>query len=78
MNRLRAFTIIIGGAILTVLGIGIWESPEISWEGFLAAWSIIGNEIARLKDDPFAVLGILVIIVGLVITYRGFKRLVRG
>ena len=52
MNRLRALTIIVGDVVLTVLGIGMWESPEINWEGFLAAWSTVGNEIARLKDDP--------------------------
>ena len=78
MNRIRAFIIVAGGVILTVLGIGMWESPEINWEGFLAAWSLVGNELARLKDDPFAILGILVLIAGLLVTYHGFQRLVRG
>jgi hypothetical protein len=31
-----------------------------------------------LKDDPFAILGILIIIVGAFIVYQGIRRLVKG
>jgi len=78
MNRLKAAVIFVGGVVLVVLGIGMWESPEINWNGFIKAWSTIGNEIVRLKNDPFAILGILVIIVGVWIAYNGIKRMVAG
>lgn len=78
MNRVKAIVLLIGGLVVLVLGMGMWESPEMSWDGFLNAWSLLGEELARLKDDPFAILGILVIIVGAFITYHGIKKLVRG
>jgi len=78
MNRIKAIVFLIGGLVVLVLGIGMWKSPEMSWEGFLNAWYLLGEELARLKDDPFAILGILIIIVGAFITYQGIKRLVKG
>jgi hypothetical protein len=78
MNRIKAIVFLIGGMVVLVLGLGMWKSPEMSWEGFLNAWYLLGEEFARLKDDPFAILGILIIIVGAFITYQGIKRLVKG
>jgi hypothetical protein len=78
MNRIKAIVLLIGGLVVLVLGIGMWQSPEMSWDGFLNAWALVGEELGRLKDDPFAILGILVIIVGAFITYHAIKKLVRG
>ena len=78
MNRIKAIVFLIGGMVVLVLGLGMWKSPEMSWEGFLNAWYLLGEEFARLKDDPFAILGILIIIVGAFITYQGIKKLVKG
>jgi len=78
MTRLRGLVIFIGGVVLMVLGIGMWRSPELDWEGFLEAWSVVINDIARLIHDPFAVLGVVVLIVGLVMAYNGIRRIVRG
>ena len=77
-GRIKAIIIIVTGVILFVLGIGMWVSPEINWDGFMGAWALLGNEFARLKDDPFAVLGILVIIAAVIIAYHGIKRLIKG
>jgi uncharacterized membrane protein YidH (DUF202 family) len=77
-TRIKAAVIIIAGVIILVLGIGMWQSPEVDWAGFMGAWGSLGNEFTRLKHDPFAVLGILVIIVGVIIAYTGIKRLIRG
>jgi hypothetical protein len=76
-GRLKAIVITLGGAIVLVLGIGMWKSPEMSWDGFLNSWYLIGQEFVRLKDDPFAILGILIIIVGAFVTYHGIRWLVR-
>jgi len=61
-----------------VMGLGMWRSPELDWEGFLAAWSLVFNDIARLMDDPFAVLGVVVLIIGFLVVVNGLRRLVRG
>jgi hypothetical protein len=78
MKRVKAFVLMLGGIVILVLGIGMWKSPEMSWDGFIGAFSLIGDEFLRLKDDPFAILGILIIIVGVFITYYGIKRLIKG
>ncbi len=78
MSRLMGLGIVVGGVLLIVLGLGMWKSPEINWEGFLDAWASIGNEIARLIDDPFAVLGMVVLIIGIFVAVLGLRRLVRG
>ena len=78
MSKLKEIGIVIGGTVLAVLGLGMWQSPEINWYGFLGAWASIGNEIARLADDPFAILGIVVLVIGVLIAILGLRRLVRG
>ena len=78
MSRVRGLIIFIGGLVLMVTGLGMWQSPEIDWEGFLAAWSMIGDEIVRLIHDPFAVLGIVILVSGFLIVVNGLRRLVRG
>jgi hypothetical protein len=77
-SRIKAIIIIVVGVILFVLGIGMWVSPEVNWDSFIGAWSLLRDEFTRLTDDPFAVLGILVIIAAVLIAYHGIKRLVKG
>jgi len=43
----------------------------------MGAWGSLGDDFP-LRHDPFAVLGILVIIVGVIISYAALKRLIRG
>ena len=51
-NRLRGFIVLSGGVVLMVLGLGMWRSPEINWEGFIDAWSLVFSDIARLICRP--------------------------
>jgi uncharacterized membrane protein YidH (DUF202 family) len=78
VSRIKAVVILIVGVVVLVLGIGMWQSPEVDWPGFMGAWQSIGDEFTRLKNDPFAILGIVVIIVGVILAYYGIKRLIRG
>jgi uncharacterized protein YjeT (DUF2065 family) len=66
------------GLVLVVLGVGMWQSPEMDWQGFLLAWSSVTKEIGRLVHDPFAILGIFVVTVGALIALRGLWGVVRG
>ncbi len=77
MRKLRGLITFSGGLVLTILGIGMWESPHINWEGFLAAWSIVGDEIVRLWHDPFAALGVVVVIIGVSVASNGLWQVVR-
>ena len=76
MSRLRGLIAFIGGVVVIFLGIAMWRSPEVNWEGFLEAWSLTISEIARLIDDPFAVLGIVIVIIGFLVAVSGLKRIV--
>ena len=78
VTRIKAAVIAIVGVFILVLGIGMWQSPEVDWPGFMGAWGSLGDEFTRLKNDPFAILGILVIVVGVILAYYGIKRLIRG
>ena len=78
MSRLRGLFTFSVGVVLIILGIGMWRSPEIDWEGFLDAWAMVIGDIVRLTDDPFAVLGVIVLIVGLFVAASGLQRAVRG
>jgi len=78
VSRLRGLPYFLGGLVLIIPGIGMWRSPEINWGGFLDAWSLVINDIARLSHDPFAVLGVMVLIIGLLIALNGLRRIVRG
>ena len=77
-TRIKAVVILVAGVSVLVLGIGMWQSPEVDWPGFIGAWHSLGDEFNRLKADPFAILGILVIIVGVVLAYYGIKHLIKG
>ena len=78
MSRLKGLITFSGGGMLMVLGIGMWRSPEIDWEGFVEAWSMVIGDIARLIDDPFAILGVIVLVIGLLVGVSGLRRAVRG
>jgi len=78
MSRIKGLTVFVGGVILFVIGLGMYISPELDWRGFLGAWVVIIKDIIRLAHDPFAILGILVMITALFVVVNGVRRLVRG
>jgi uncharacterized membrane protein YidH (DUF202 family) len=77
-TRIKALIILAAGIVLLILGIAMWQNPEADWPGYVGAIGSIGDEFNRLKNDPIAVIGILVIIVAVIIAYYGIKRLIRG
>ncbi len=77
MGRLRGLIIFLGGVVLMVMGLGMYRAPHLDWEGFIEAWSLLFSDIARLIDDPFAVLGVVVLIIGFLVVVNGLRRVVR-
>ena len=61
---------IIAGTVITVLGLAAAYGgiPEATWE-------IMGSKIAPLIWGwPFAIFGIILLLIGLIITYYGAKK----
>lgn len=75
VSKFKGFLVLITGVILIMLGLGMWRSPDIDWKGFLGAWTMVADEAVRLFHDPFAILGILVLLVGAWITLKGLRYL---
>jgi phosphotransferase system glucose/maltose/N-acetylglucosamine-specific IIC component len=61
---------IIAGTVITVLGLSAASG------GFPGAiWEIMGSKIPPLEWGwPFAILGIILLLIGLIITYYSFKK----
>ncbi len=78
MSRLRGFGILVVGVVLIVLGIGMWQSPEVNWKSLVDAGFLAIKEIVRLAQDPFAVVGIIVFAVGIFLALHGAWRVLRG
>jgi len=61
---------IIAGTVITVLGLSaaLGGLPEATWE-------IMGSTIPPLEWGwPFAILGIILLVIGLIITYYSVKK----
>jgi len=78
MSRLRGAVVFVVGLVLIILGIGMWQNPNINWRGFVGTWSSIIDGIGKLVHEPFAALGIVVLVVGFMMAIGGFRRMVRG
>lgn len=70
------------GFIVAVVGYGMYRSPHLDWEGFLhvfpEVFSVISREVIRFIEDPFAFIGLIVMIVGIAISYKGLKIILFG
>lgn len=79
---LSVLLVLLTGLIVIWVGYGIWRSPHLDWEGFweagaeAARW--LWSEAIRLWHDPFAVIGIAVVVGGLIIVLYGIRKLFRG
>ena len=69
---------LIAGILTIVLGYGAWRSPRLDWTSFVDAFEqfggIVFSEIIRMMNDPFAFIGLIVMIVGSVLTINTIKK----
>ena len=79
VNRLMGFVLVVAGLVTIVAGFGAWKNPHLDWEIFKAAFSSvfasIKEEINRVFDDPFALIGLILMIAGFVAAINGIKKL---
>jgi hypothetical protein len=88
--RLIGFIIILTGLLILVVGYGMWESPELDWNGVLnvlsEAVSTISNvgyqllsaaysAIIKIMNDPFSGVGLVIMAVGIGIVAVGIKSI---
>jgi len=74
-KRLLGIALSLVGFIVGWVGFGMWRSPELDWGGFKQTGAIVlkwfGDEIVRLVTDPFAILGIVVMVAGVIVLIKG-------
>jgi len=65
------------GLVVFVVGYGMWKSPHLDWELFVRAWRSLGvylwNELTRMLEDPFAIVGLILLAVGVWVVVAGIK-----
>ena len=80
MGLLKGFAIFASGILLVIIGYGMYRSPELDWEGFTNTILHIGEgiiaEINRFVADPFALLGVFVILIGMGLILYGGKKMI--
>ncbi|NHJ32642.1 MAG: hypothetical protein FK732_07260 [Asgard group archaeon] len=60
--NLKKTILIILGLVTSIVGWGMWKEPHLDWN-ILSL--LIVEELSRLANDPFAILGLMIMILGL-------------
>ncbi len=80
-NRIVGFLLVIAGLIAFILGFGAWKNPHLDWniftQSFITVWITMKDEIARFIIDPFAFVGLIVMIVSLIAIGKGLRNLIK-
>jgi hypothetical protein len=73
------------GAVVCWVGYALWRSPHLDWRSLLdSGFGVLSwawDEVSRIAQDPLAVIGLLVMVVGagvLLVGVRKVKVLVFG
>lgn len=82
MNKKRFYGVafLLVGVVVAWVGYGMWRYPHLDWNGFkesggeLVGW--FASEAVRLADDPFAIIGIVVMVGGIIVLIKGAEKLI--
>ena len=81
VNKLTGSLIFIAGLISFAAGFGAWKNPHLDWAVFMQSlvdiWVGVSNEIVRFFGDPFAFVGLMVMIVSSIAIVDGVKKLLK-
>ena len=66
------------GALVCWVGYALWRSPHLDWGSLIESgrgvFSWIWDELSRIAHDPLAVIGIVVMVVGVGVLLVGMRR----
>lgn len=80
--RISGLIIIIAGLIVTIVGFRMYRSPPLNWESFIVslsdAFSSLAFQISYLIENPLGIIGFIVILAGVAVSFKGLKMLIFG
>ena len=62
--------VVIGGLVATFVGWAMWQEPHLDWDTLRLC--MIG-EAQRLVHDPFAILGLIIMLLGIGVVIRALS-----
>ncbi len=81
-SRVNGALTALAGFIIAMVGFGMYRSPHLDWNGLIqSVWEsfqILVGQINHFINDPFALIGVVVLVIGVLIVFRGFKTLIFG
>lgn len=81
-RRLRDIPGFLIGLVVLLTGYGMWRSPSLDWIEFNAKVEnllvMLKNEVIRLSHDPFAILGLVVMLGGVYVVFDYGENLIFG
>ena len=81
-SRVNGVLTTASGFIIALVGYGMYKSPHLDWEGFIyqiqGSFQAVIALINHFIEDPFSLLGAIVLISGIVILFKGVKTLIFG
>ena len=79
ISKFGGFLLLGCGLITFVAGFGAWKHPHLDWkiftESFITLLIIMRDETIRMFNDPFAFIGLLMMIAGFIATISGMRKL---
>ena len=79
VNKLTGSLILIAGLISFAAGFGAWKNHHLDWAVFRQSqvdiWIGVSNEIVRFMGDPFAFIGLIIMITSSIAIVDGVKKL---
>lgn len=61
MIYIRKVILMVFGMVSTILGWAIWQEPHLDFDVLI---TLMTNEVFRLAGDPFAILGVMLMLLG--------------
>ncbi|MEM3104394.1 MAG: hypothetical protein QXD69_02695 [Candidatus Bathyarchaeia archaeon] len=81
-SRINGGLTALAGFIISIVGFGMYKSPHLDWNVLVQSlWEslqILADRINHLINDPLALIGAIVLIIGIAIIFKGLKSLILG
>jgi len=82
IRRITGITLFLLGLLVSIVGYGLYRSPKLDWLEFKGTCRVLiegaASEASRLVEDSTAIVGLITLITGLIMTLNGLKGLIFG